>query len=197
MSKITKKTNLNEVKKPKEKLSPEQEKRNLYSSIQDFVAVQGQDETFDKQNEKFNLFLYRKNNEKTNDLIGVAKVWNIRFTDDFYNELRRVLRMPVANGKPHIRPRIFAKITNDLIYLRFPKGTLTELQRRNPVTVDGNRLLKHFQLLTDLGDAHLKQFIKDVVEVIEKCDNYPQFYQRLRKKLGKSWQMSLFENGEG
>lgn len=193
MSKISKRTNLKEVKKPVEKLSPEEEKRKLFSSIQNFVNLQGTDETFDKNNEKFNILEYRKHNEKTNSLIGVAKEWQITFVEDYYDELRRILRMPAANGKPHLRPRIFSKITNDVTYLRYPKGTLIELQKRNPVMSDGNRLIKHHQLLTDLGKAHLKQFIEDVLDVIKGCDNYSQFYQRLRKRLGKSWQMSLFD----
>ena len=111
--------------------------------------------------------------KRGNPIIGIAKEWRIMFTEDYYNELRRVLQMPVTNGKPHIRPRIFARKTNDLTYLRFPCGTLKEIQKRNPFVSDGNRLIKHHQLLTDLGKAHLKQFIEDVLDVIKKCDNSP------------------------
>lgn len=194
MSTTKKTVNLNEVKKPEvKKISPEEEKRRLYSNIQNFVSVQGTDEALDRQNEKFSLLEYRRHNKKSdNPMIGAVKPHVVTFPKPFYTELLRLLGLPYDDESLKKKPKILAKITNEIIYLRFPEGTLKELQNRNPVTADGYRLLKHFQLLTDLGEAHLKQFIDDVIEVAKDCVTYSQFYQRLRKKMGKSWQLNLF-----
>ena len=195
MSTKNKIDNLSQVKQPEvRKLTPEQEKQLLYASIQNFVSVQGTDEALDRQNEKFSLLEYRRQNKKSqNPMIGEAKPHVVTFPKEFYTELLRLLGLPYDDESLKKKPPIIAKITNELIYRRFPKGTLEELQNLNPVTSDGFRLLKHFQLLTALGEAHLKQFIDDVINVAKDCDTYSQFYQRLRKKMGHSWQLNLFE----
>ncbi|MBO0935095.1 hypothetical protein J2I47_00915 [Fibrella sp. HMF5335] len=195
MSKTKKTTNLNEVKKPKvKKLSPEEEKRQLYSNIKNFVDVQGTDEALDRKNEKFSLSEYRRRNKNSsNPMIGEAKPHVVTFPRPFYTELLRLLGLPYDEESLKRKPKILARITNEIIYLRFPKGTLKELQNRNPITTEGYRLLKHFQLLTDLGEAHLKQFIDGVIEEAKDCVTYSQLYNRLRKKAGDSWQLNLFE----
>ncbi|GAB3803072.1 hypothetical protein GCM10028819_32400 [Spirosoma humi] len=187
--------NHNRVNKTKVgKLSPEEEKRLLYSNIQNFVHVQGTDEELDRKKEKSILVEYKRHNQKSdNPMIGDVKPHVVTFPKPFYISLLRLLGLPHDDESLKRKPRILARITNQVIYLRFPEGTLKELQSRNPVTAEGYRLLKHFQLLSDKGEEHLKEFIENVIEVAKDCTSYSQFYQRLRKKMGRSWQINAFE----
>ncbi|WP_460952450.1 P63C domain-containing protein [Spirosoma daeguense] len=117
-----------------------------------------------------------------------------KYPDEYYRQMAHVLGLPVTEEKMHRKPPIMARITNDIIYDRFGKGFVKEVQTRNPMSKDGERPLYHHQLLTDDADQKLTQFLKEAISVMGECVGMGRFrlIQCLRKKCGRSWQMDAF-----
>lgn len=104
--------------------------------------------------------------------------WAKRFPDEFYEQIFR-LRGWVWRGMKVNRPQVVAHDTKNIVYERLAPGILAELERRNPL-VDGRRLAKHHQLLTeDLGHPALAQHLHAVMGLMRASRNWDQFKKLL------------------
>ena len=74
-----------------------------------------------------------------------------RSRTDFYRQIFR-LRGWDWRGMKINRPQCVAQYTKNLVYARLAPGILKELESRNPKTVAGRRIAKHYEWLTeDIG----------------------------------------------
>ena len=196
MSKKKKETTPNHGEEVKKKLSPEEEKSLIFSKVNAFVYEQGYDEALDKKVAKKLLIDYKKYNPRFNHLLGTPKVYKLRYRNEYYLKMAYALGIVVVDEKMHKKPLIMARVTNDIVYERFGKGFVKELQARNPMNQNGERPLYHHQLLTDNAIDSLSNFIEDAIMVMGECVGSGRFrlIQCIRRKMGKSWQMDIYED---
>lgn len=191
MENNTKKTSIsNQIGKVQEGINKAEERRRLIDSADEISNSKGWDENLDKANEKSTLIGRKKYNSIVGDLKGYVKMYPLVY----YRQIYRLNKWDTSERKLYNRPGIVGKWTNYLIYLRFPTGTLKELQERNPANADGVRIFKHFQWLTALGEDQLQQFIEDAISLMSECQYWNQFLRRFARKFGKPWQMDMFED---
>ncbi|HTA27961.1 MAG TPA: P63C domain-containing protein, partial [Bacteroidia bacterium] len=115
-----------------------------------------------------------------------------KFGQDFYMQIFRLNGWAIpANGKISRKPGVVGKFTIDIIYGRFPKEVLPQLEGNNRFNEIGMRLYKHFQFLTPEGVQKLEQFIKDSVKIMERCHNWSEFVSEHAKAFGHPFQTSL------
>ncbi|UHG92524.1 P63C domain-containing protein [Spirosoma oryzicola] len=171
------------------KTSKEEEKRLLIAKANQSDESRFWDENLDKANEKSTLVA----DPQIQRFIGKVQKYEPKVPLIFYDHIYRLNGWDRTGDRLYRRPGIVGKWMNDLVYLRYPAGTLKELRSQNPV-VDGVRLYKHHQFLSSLGEKHFHQFLKDAMDVMSKCQRWDQFIGRFAKKYGKPYQMDLFED---
>ena len=111
--------------------------------------------------------------------------WAKRFPDEFYQELFRLRGWPYDPGSVK-RPGVIGKYTNDLVYERLAPGILDELQKKNPVTENGYRKVRHHQFLTeDVGHPALAQHLYAVTTLMKAASNWDNFYRSIQRALPK------------
>lgn len=116
-----------------------------------------------------------------------AAAWVKTFPDDFYRELFRLRGINPDNL--HKRPKYFGKITNDIVYERLAPSVLKELEKKNPKTVNGYRMHRHFSWLTPdvpgKGVAKLESHIRQVLIIMQESKSWRDFNIKLDKYLPK------------
>lgn len=168
--------------------SKEDEKRLLINRANESDESRFWDENLDKANEKSGLVT----NPQLQPYIGGLQKYEPKVPLIFYDHIYRLNGWDRSDDKMSKRPGIVGKWTNDLVYLRYPLGTLKELRIKNPM-VDGVRLYKHHQFLTLLGGMHFHQFLEDAIDLMATCQHWDQFVRRFAKKYDKPWQAHLFD----
>ncbi|HEX9879265.1 MAG TPA: P63C domain-containing protein [Candidatus Binatia bacterium] len=109
--------------------------------------------------------------------------WAKRFPSEFYQQIFRLRGWDwePANMKT---PRVVAKYTNDLVYLRLVPDLLKELERLNPKDERGNRRAKHHQWLTeDVGHPALAQHLHAVIALMRASESWDDFKRLLDRAL--------------
>lgn len=176
------------------KVSRLDEAAKLIQGANELQANPGSDQSLDKENEKRFILEYKSNNPKQHHHI----TFNIRpylkqFRFAYYDNIYRLNKWDRSGSKIYKRPGIVGKWTVALIYLRFPMGTIDTLRTLNPMTENGERLHKHFQFLTEVGEQNLRAFIDDAVAIMEQCSYWGQFVRVFSKKYGPEYQTHLFD----
>ena len=107
--------------------------------------------------------------------------WNKRFPDDFYQEIYR-LRNWEWKGRSVNLPQCVGNFTNFMVYERLAPGLLGELQSRNPLLENGERLVKHHQWLSDgFGQPALSHHIFAVITLMRISETWSAFIAKLVK----------------
>lgn len=122
-----------------------------------------------------------------------ARKWVKRFPDKFYELIFKLNRWPYNEETIKKRPGIVGKWTKEIVYSRFPKGILAKLEDKNPVNEKGNRPHKHHQLLTDIGNDELQEYISNAMFLMGASPNWRRFMAMLARSLGKTYQQELWE----
>lgn len=101
--------------------------------------------------------------------------WVNTFPPEYYREMARLrhLRYDPSSTK---RPRLFGKLTAQIVYKRLAPGVLEELQSLNPSDDKGQRRHRHHQWLTrDIGHPKLRDHISKVITIMQLSDTWEQF----------------------
>lgn len=122
-----------------------------------------------------------------------VKKWYKKFPDKFYQLIFKLNGWAWDEESIKRKPSIIGKWTNQLVYQRFPKGVLTKLQDKNPLTTNGYRKYKHHQLLTDIGNDELQEYISNAIFLMEAAPNWRRFMNMLARALGKTYQQEIWE----
>lgn len=112
-----------------------------------------------------------------------AAAWAKTFPDDFYRELFRLHGIETINLNE--KPWRFGKITNDVIYRRLAPGLLAELERKNPKSDDGKRMVRHHQWLSRDASRALDQYLGRVIGLMMGAKTWGQFMKILDKNFPK------------
>lgn len=108
--------------------------------------------------------------------------WQKRFPDIFYKELFRLNGWDFTIRDIKKRPGVIGKWTNTLIYEQLPKGVLSELKKKTPVSAHGNKTARYHQSLTlDVGEPNLTAQINQVVTLFQLSDNMQHMWQQFKK----------------
>ena len=73
------------------------------------------------------------------------------------------------------------------------KGVLSKLKDKNPVSEAGNRRYKYHQLLTDIGNDELQEYISNAMFLMSASANWRKFMNTLARALGKTYQGEIWE----
>lgn len=122
--------------------------------------------------------------------------WIKTFPDEFYHHIFR-LKGWTPSEVANRRPKIFGKITNDLIYERLTANVLKHLEELNPKDKRGRRKNKHFQRLTsDIGHPELRALLASEITVMRGFDDgkWDEFYAFLNRVLPKQTPLPLFDD---
>jgi hypothetical protein len=176
-----------------EKISRLDEASRLIHQANQLQPDLGSDRSLDKENEKRFILEYKANNPKQRHIAFSIRPYLKQFRFAYYDNIYRLNKWDRSGRKIYKRPGIVGKWTIKLIYLRFPLGTIETLQTLNPMTEDGERLHKHFQFLTEVGEQNLRNFIDDAVAIMEQCSYWGQFVRVFSKKYGPEYQTHLFD----
>lgn len=125
--------------------------------------------------------------------------WVRTFPEDFYQQLFRLRQLEYPTGTVK-RPRIFGKITNDVVYQRLAPGVLDELKRVQIKDEAGRPKHKLFQRLTqNQGYPKLREHLGSVVTIMKLSADWEDFYTKLdtiHPRFG-STMMLPFEDDSG
>lgn len=122
-----------------------------------------------------------------------ARKWVKRFPDKFYELIFKLNGWPYDEITIKKRPGVVGKWTKEIIYSRFPKGVLAKLEDKNPTDEKGKRPKKHHQLLTDIGNDELQEYISNAMFLMQTAPNWSRFKNMLARALGKTYQQELWE----
>lgn len=126
--------------------------------------------------------------------------WAKRFPEEFYRQMFR-LRGWDWKGMKVNRPQCVAAYTKDLIYMRLAPGILEELEKRNPMQLNGRRGAAHHQWLTDdIGHPALAQHLHAVIGFMRATPEkdwgfFKRLLDRAFPKRGQSVQLDFFDAG--
>ncbi len=124
-----------------------------------------------------------------------AQKWAKKFPDEFYKQIFRLNNWEFSPKGFNKRPSIIGKWTREIVYARFPEGMLVRLDDMNPLTESGYGKHKHHQFLTDeIGNPELKDYISNVVFLMQSSSNWRKFKQLFARALGKEYQPSMFDD---
>jgi P63C domain len=122
-----------------------------------------------------------------------VRKWYKKFPDEFYKLIYKLNGWEWVEGNMGRKPGVVGRWTNDIVYARFPKGILSKLQDKNPIDESGNRKFKHHQLLTDIGNDELKEYISNAIFLMKAASNWNKFKNMLARSLGKTYQADFFD----
>ena len=114
------------------------------------------------------------------------------FQLDFYKEIYRLNRWDL-DPKEYHKPPIVGKWTNQLIYGRFPKEVLPQLQILNPYVNGMYRASKHFQWLNKEGQEMVSGFITDAIKCMKKFNDWYEFRKEYHAQYGVGYQLDAFK----
>lgn len=182
-------------KKQSAKTSDELLRESLMSSADkrlegDLNPVIDIDEKIDREL----VLQYFKHNPIRRYVSASLRPYMKKFPLEFYELVYKLHGWSTEGKKLFTRPSVVGTYTNNIIYHRFPPGTLKEIQVRNPYIRKGVRLHKHFQLLTPEGELELLKFIDEAIVLMKKCTRWSEFMSLLAKEYGHPYQIDLFDS---
>lgn len=108
--------------------------------------------------------------------------WQKKFPDVFYKELFRLNSWNFNVHGIKKRPGVIGTWTKKLVYEQLPTGVLKELENNVPKSPKGNNTVRLHQLLTeDIGNAHLKAQINQIVTLFQLSDNMKDMWHNFKK----------------
>lgn len=121
--------------------------------------------------------------------------WTKTFPDEFYVELFRLKGWDFQNLKPgDKKPAEVGIITREIVYRRLAPGIVQELEKLNPVVVNGRRLKKHHQWLTeDMGHPALRDQLVKIITLMRASDNWMDFERLLQRVIPKKGDQQFFD----
>jgi hypothetical protein len=112
-------------------------------------------------------------------LLKAFAAWAKRFPDEFYSEMFR-LKGWKWQGRSINPPQCVASYTNQIVYQRLAPGILDELEKRNPITENGERNQRHHQWLTpDVGHPALSLHLYAVTALMKASKTWGSFLNAL------------------
>lgn len=183
------------VLKPNELLDEKQLRLKLLQSPEDKIQEKFSDKNLDRRNEIelisgriINLDEERENTER---IIATAlKDYSKRVPQIYYREIFRLNGWNLPEGNISEKPSIVGRFTNQIIYSRFNKEVLPQLQRLNPYIVLGMRNFKHFQWLTEEGQRLFDNYIQDAISVMQESSDWYDFRVKHATKFGVTFQLN-------
>ena len=122
--------------------------------------------------------------------------WKLLFPMEFYRQIYRLNNWAITEESLKNRPGIVGTWTNWMIYIRFPVGTIKWLREMRVQTGGVSNNVKFHQFSTDVGKKVIIDFIRSVIDLMKKCDNWDQFKRLLAKGYGKTFQTNMFDKDE-
>ena len=108
--------------------------------------------------------------------------WQKRFPDIYYKELFRLNGWDYTVNGIKKRPGVIGKWTNRLIYEELPKGVLSELKNKTPISESGNKLARYHQSLTlNVGEPNLNAQIGKIITLFQLSDNMQHVWSQFSK----------------
>jgi hypothetical protein len=134
-------------------------------------------------------------NEISKMLLSAAKDYEKTFPPKYYDEMRRLTGFKKDSNNPHHKPFIFSIYTIKFAYGRYNlKELIRTLQERNPYLAGLNiRNYKHFQFFSESDTERLKEFIQDMITVMESCTKWYQFENKYSKMYNLAFPDDLFD----
>jgi hypothetical protein len=123
---------------------------------------------------------------------AAVKPYAPKFPLEFYRQIYRLRNLRTDGNRLYQRPGFIGRLTNQMIYARFPKGILEAIQELNPLA-NGIRPHKHFQRLTIVGEEELKIFIADAIATMQQSRYWNEFVRLFSKKYGATYQIDMFD----
>jgi hypothetical protein len=194
----TKRTNVSsqsKVVKPHEVLDEKQLMLKLLQSPEHKIQDKFSDKNLDRKNEieliSGKIINIDEQKAYTEQLIAQAlKEYSSRVPQSYYREIFRLNNWVLPEGNIREKPSIVGRFTNEIIYARFNKYVLPELQRLNPYTVVGMRNFKHFQWLTEEGQRLFDTYIQDAISVMKNSTDWYDFRVKHSAKFGVTFQLN-------
>lgn len=170
----------------------------ILQKTEEKVEEKGSDKNLDRQLQKIELLSGAVIvPQQIKEIINrAAKKYEITFPLDFYRELNQKVPWARSDKELHNRPWKIGRITNEIIYDRFPKDILPTLQHLNPYVHMWAREYKHFQFLTEEGKSLLEQYITDSISMMKSTTTWYDFRIKYAMRYRLSFQLSCFENNE-
>lgn len=124
-------------------------------------------------------------------ILSLPKPHSVTFSQAYYKNIYRLNNWKVSDAKIYRKSWKVATWTIELIYGRFTKETLPELQHRNPYVSPGHRRFKHFQYLSEKGQQMVELFIEQMIEVMETCNSWYEFREKMFEEYGITYQLKM------
>ena len=116
--------------------------------------------------------------------------------DPFFPEMYRLQgeEWKQLDSKDYNKPPIVGVWINEIIYNRFPGGVLPYLQFKNPILPGGfYRKYKLSQYLNDEGKELLIKFRDEARALMQGCNTWYEFRQKLFEVHGVPYQAKMFK----
>lgn len=128
-------------------------------------------------------------------ITAIRQVYEAVFPNDipFYKHIYRLNGWTHLDPNKFVKPAIVGTWTIEMLYARLGKDIFPALSALNPALPSGIRLHKCFQFLTAEGRKKLEQYRDETIKLMEKCDDWNNFRQKLFEEYGVPYQQSLFE----
>jgi hypothetical protein len=183
------------VLKPNELLDEKQLRLKLLQSPEDKIQDKFSDKNLDRRNEIelisgkiINLDEERANTDR---IVATAlKEYSRRVPQIYYREIFRLNNWVLPEGNISEKPSIVGRFTNEIIYSRFNKDVLPQLQRLNPYIVLGMRNFKHFQWLTEEGQSLYDIYIQNAISVMQDSTDWYDFRVKHSAQFGVTFQLN-------
>jgi hypothetical protein len=149
-------------------------------------------ENLDKYNEKETILDMVSKMPYRKFIAKEKAIYEKKFPRIFYDELFRLTGLLRDPNNPNYKPHVFARLTLQIIYRRFPEGIIKYFEEENPTDVNGFRSYKHFQLLNKLGEKKLLSVIEEAVGIMKTSNHWQHFLRLYALKFGLTYQIPLF-----
>lgn len=116
------------------------------------------------------------------------------FPKEFYEEIYRLNGWDQVLARQFRKKREVALWTRELIYGRFNKETVIQIEQRNPYIGFCTRRFYHHQFLTPEGALVLSQILQEAVELMSTHKTWKEFRKDYLLRYKLAYQMSLFED---
>lgn len=182
-------------------IDEKQLKLKLLRSPEDKIQERFSDKNLDRKNEiellSGRFINIEEEQEAIRLMIATAlKDYSPRVPQEYYKQIFRLNGWKIPEGKIKEKPSAVGKYTNEIIYSRYNRVILPELKRLNPYVTLGKRNFKHFQLLTEEGQALFDVYVNDAIEVMKQSSDWYDFRIKHSQKFGVTFQLDLLKERE-
>lgn len=102
--------------------------------------------------------------------------WQLTFTDEFYQEIFRLWKIPYTSKYIKNKPSFFGTLTTKFIYSQMPDGVIDKIKEKSSQNKKGHYKYRWHQSLTpEIGREQLKKQIHEVTALMSICDTKEQF----------------------